>query len=483
MTGPAAAPEWRHLHPLTPWFRGAVVIVVLVGAALNQTLDDLGEALDFIRGGGIVWVLVGVLAIAVVVTAYGYVWWRFARFRVGADKVELRTGFIFRQQRSFRLDQLEAVDIVHPLVARFLGLAKLTFESAGGQDSKLDLAYLKRADAEAIRADLLHRRAAASTPGPAVAPGLAEAVAETVTSAAVDLVTPTATTAPDEAPLFQVPPRWTVRAFLRTLGPWVTLALALGGLAAIIAFTVVQGLQSLAGLIVVVPLFLMPVQVLKTHLLDEMWFTAFTHPDGLRLRHGLTTTINQTIPASRIQAVRLSQGPLWRAPDWWDVDINVAGYGLSTKESRTTLVPVADPGLAALAIGAVLPEAVRPETWALVDEALHADRRSGRFTGPPARARLLDPWTWPRQGYAASAFALVIRRGRFRRVVDIVPHARIQTLAVQQGPWQRRLGLASVTVSSMPGPIVPYLEHLDAADAARFLAAEAPKTWFPARFS
>jgi len=146
-------------------------------------------------------------------------------------------------------------------------------------------------------------------------------------------------------------------------------------------------------------------------------------------------------------------------------------------------VPVADPPLAARAIGAVLPEAVEPATWALVEQALHSDRRSAPFTGPPARARRLDPWTWSREGFAETGFALVIRHGRFRRVVDIVPHARIQGLELQQGPLQRRLGLAGVDIRSMPGPVSPSLDHLDAAAAAHFLAEEAPRTWFPARLA
>lgn len=39
---------------------------------------------------------------------------------------------------------------------------------------------------------------------------------------------------------------------------------------------------------------------------------------------------------------------------------------------------------------------------------------------------------------------LLTRAGWFTRVQMIVPHARVQSLAVEQGPIRRRLGLATV---------------------------------------
>ncbi|MDR1711255.1 MAG: PH domain-containing protein [Propionibacteriaceae bacterium] len=473
--------QWRHLHPLTPWFRGGVTLVVLVGALLNLVRDHIFEAITFIQTQGALWLLLGVLAIAMAVTGYSLLWWHFARFRVGVDKVELKTGFIFRQRRSFRLDQLEAVDVVHPLVARLFGLAKLTLESAGGADSQLLLAYLRKSDAESIRAELLGRRATPLGQPPAPSGDLVSVATQTVTAAAADMFSPAATASAEERPLFQIPIRWTVRSFLRSPTPWGLAAATVAMVGVFIGLLFWMGPASLPSLVGLLSVVALAYRHFKNRLLDEAWFTAFTHPDGLRLRHGLTTTINQTIPARRIQAIRLTQSFWWRKPDWWRIEINVAGYGLSSKEVRTVLVPVADPTLAAVAIQAVMPEAVAPHTWALLDQAMHYDLRPAGFAGPSKRAGMLDPWTWCRNGYAASPFALVFRTHRFRRTVDLVPHDRIQQLHVTQGPLERRLGLANVLTLSMPGPIIPTMNHLDVAEAARLLAEEAPKAWFPQR--
>jgi putative membrane protein len=479
MTDPASTPGWRHLHPLTPWFRGGVSLIVVIGAVLSFAREDLMTVIEFIRAGGVLWAVLGILAIVLVVTGYSLVWWHFARFRVGADKVELRTGFVFRQHRSFRLDQLEAVDVVHPLVARILGLAKLTLESAGGEDSKLELSYLAKADAEAIRGELLGRRAAPPPPTGESDTDFVTAAAQTAVSAVVDMASPAATATPEEKPLFQVPPQWTIRAFLRTPSWWILaiLGLALTVEAIVLAFTVSPELLSI--LVGSFPLVVGAASLFKQKMIDELWFTGFTHPDGLRLRHGLTTTVNQTVPAARIQAVKLTQRWLWRKPNWWSIEINVAGYAASNAQGRTTLVPVADPGLSALAIGSVMPEAVEGATWELIAAAMGFDTRPDNFTGPTSRARMLDPLTWACNGFATSDFALIIRRGRLRRRVEIVPHRRIQQLRLRQGPLERRLGLADVAIRSMPGPVTPAVRHLDSAKAGELLLTEAPKTWFP----
>jgi putative membrane protein len=69
--------------------------------------------------------------------------------------------------------------------------------------------------------------------------------------------------------------------------------------------------------------------------------------------------------------------------------------------------------------------------------------------------------------------ALLVRHGRLRRHLDVVPHARTQSCALTQGPVQRALGVASLQVHSTRGPIDPVVPHLRVADAARLLDDQA----------
>ena len=73
-------------------------------------------------------------------------------------------------------------------------------------------------------------------------------------------------------------------------------------------------------------------------------FTAAISPDGIRLRYGLLDTQAQTLPPGRIQALKVTQPPLWRIFGWYRMQVNVAGYGGPGSNgegaSRTTLLPV-----------------------------------------------------------------------------------------------------------------------------------------------
>ena len=65
----------------------------------------------------------------------------------------------------------------------------------------------------------------------------------------------------------------------------------------------------------------------------------------------------------------------------------------------------------------------------------------------------------------------VIRQGRLGRVVTVVPWGRIQSVALEQGPLDRRLGLARLRLVSTVGAVSPMAEHLGVEDA-RLLESE-----------
>ena len=452
--GEPGAPPWQRLHPLTPWLRGWVVIVALAGYALSQAQNYYDKTEDMTTGDIehlLLVALLVLLGVFLIATAWNYVWWRMTRFRITDDSVELTTGIIFRRHRSMRLDQLEAIDIVHPLVARIFKLVELKLESAGGADSYLSLMYLSAPKAEAVRSQILAQRALDQAPAPP--------------------------NQEDNNPhLFRVPPSWTIRSYLRTLQPWVTLA----ALIASVVLSIWMG--TWGGVFAIVPLFYGFFKVLWTRIVTEMGFTGYVYPEGIRLTHGLLTQINQTIPASRIQAIRLRQSLWWRGPDWWRIDLNVAGYGApsnqgpSNNENRTLLIPVADPGMALTAVSSVMPRT--PEIWSVIDYAMHGtDFRTGSgpgFVGSPPSARLFDPVAWRFQGYAHTPYALVIRTGRLTRTITVIPHDRIQAISIDAGVWQRRRGLATCTLDSTPGPITASIPHLSSPDAATLIDAEEP---------
>jgi putative membrane protein len=78
-------------------------------------------------------------------------------------------------------------------------------------------------------------------------------------------------------------------------------------------------------------------------------------------------------------------------------------------------------------------------------------------------------------GWGWDGSVLVTRMGWLTRTQHVVPHARVQSLALQQGPLLRKLRLASVAVHTTQALAVNAALHLDADAARALLFAEAER--------
>ncbi|MGO4611084.1 PH domain-containing protein, partial [Variovorax sp. 2RAF20] len=67
---------------------------------------------------------------------------------------EVRSGILFRTQRKARLDRIQGINIVRPVIARLFGAAKLDI-SVAGHDANVQLAYLGSTLADGLRGDVL----------------------------------------------------------------------------------------------------------------------------------------------------------------------------------------------------------------------------------------------------------------------------------------------------------------------------------------
>ena len=96
---------------------------------------------------------------------------------------------------------------------------------------------------------------------------------------------------------------------------------------------------------------------------------------------------------------------------------------------------------------------------ALVARVLGGDLPPADRPAPP-RARLRAPLSWPRLATGVDDRHLVSTYGVLTTTTDVVPLAKVQSLRLTQGPWERRLGLSSLHVDSagrsLPGAVVPH---------------------------
>ena len=431
---------------MTPAVKGWKVLAVLAAITVQQVGNDVGALRGLLEEFG--WgALAGVVGVILFI-GFGYsaLAWRMTRYAIDAEAVHLKTGVLFRQQRAARLDRVQAVDVVQPLLARLFGLAELKIEVAGGSDSAVRIAYLTEENAQEVRNELLARAA-----------GVEFGTEEQ----------PQAPAAP-EREVVAVPLGRLLVSLLRSGAVLVSAVV----LVAVLVGVVVSGEWS--AVVALLPAVLGSAGYLWQRFAGEFNFRVAQSPDGIRLRHGLLESRAQTVPPGRVQAVRLSQGLLWRGPDWWRVQVNVAGYGATEgKQTESVLLPVGTRDEALTALWLVLPDLGAQDPRALLDAALAGSGEEHGFLTSPRRARWLDPLVWRRNGVAVTDRAVLIRSGWLLRSLVVVPHERTQSVGLSQFVVERWFGLADVQLHSTPGPVTPVVPHLDAAAASRFVAEQA----------
>ena len=192
-------------------------------------------------------------------------------------------------------------------------------------------------------------------------------------------------------------------------------------------------------------------------------FTVSETQAGLQVRRGLFELDAQTIALPRVQGVVVTEPFLWRRFGWAKLDVAVAGYSHSEgdgKPSASTVMPVAERGLVLWLARRLLEESGSPDPEAVV------------LTTPPARSRWVAPIRWRYLASGVGEHLVVSREGILTRRMHVVPHARVQSLQLHQGPLQRRLGLADLQVDSPPGPVAVRARHRDAGEARRLLEEE-----------
>ncbi|WP_233550066.1 PH domain-containing protein [Clavibacter lycopersici] len=471
--------DWHRLHPATPVLRGGIVFIVAIGFLLSSLREQLVE--QFVPGqrqdgeqdlipmlvetGSLIWVILALLAFTLLAVGFSYLSWRMHTFRVTEETVEVRSGILSRTNRRARLDRIQGVNIVRPLIARLIGAAKLEIQVAGN-DANLPLQYLRSRDADAFRLRVLRlasgARAEAAGSGPAAPAAPGSTARGFVGSRVDDLLAPELD--PDAAPpqsVVRIPVPRLIGAVLLS-APTVVLVLFVAvGIPLIVRF------EAWYLLVPLLPTLLGSAGFFVRRITRSLRYSVAGTPDGVRVGFGLLSTSNDTIPPGRIHAVEVVQPLLWRAAGWWEIRITRASHSSSpgaAGQQNTSILPVGDRRDVDRVLGLVLPDLVGDEVLALVAAGMtgRGDADDG-FTTSPRRARILKPFSWRRTGFAVDASAFLVRRGMIWRRLVIVPHARTQGVDLTQGPIDRRLDLVSVRAATVAGPVDTRLGAIDRA--------------------
>ncbi len=412
----------RRLHPVTPLRRAWAPVAVLVGWAVHDP-DQAQRQLTRLTTTHL---LIGLAVLIPAAALYGFLTWWFTHYAVTDTELRIRTGLLFRRTAHIRLERIQAIDVTQPLLARVAGVAKLKLDVIG-TGKKDELAFLGADDARALRAELLARAAG-------FAPETAHEVGE----------------APSRQ-LLRVPPGVLAVSLLLTGATWGTL----------LAAAVVPTLLWLAThnlwtvLATALPLVGAAGASSAGRFVGEYDWTVAESPDGLRIDHGLLDRAHETVPPGRVQTVRLVEPLLWRRRRWVRVELDVAG------SSNSVLLPVAPREMAESVVARVLPGVTVPP--------------GPELSRPPRRAARCRPLWWRGHGLVVTDTVFAARYGLLRRSLALVPHAKVQSVRLTQGPWRRALRLADVHVDTGANKTVTARLR-DADEAARLLRSQAERS-------
>ncbi|KUM79572.1 PH domain-containing protein [Streptomyces curacoi] len=412
----------RRLHPVTPLRRAWAPVAVVIGWAAHDP-DQAQRQLTRLTTTTLL------IALAVVVPAaalYGFLTWWFTHFAVTDTELRIRTGLVFRRTAHIRLERIQAIDVTQPLLARVAGVAKLKLDVIG-TDKKDELAFLGAEEARTLRAELLARAAG-------FAPETAHEVGE----------------APSTQ-LLRVPPGVLAVSLVLSGATWGTLAAAL--VVPTVLWLATESVWTV--LATAVPLFGAAGASSVGRFVTEYDWTVGEAPDGLRLDHGLLDRAHETVPPGRVQTVRIVEPLLWRRRGWVRVELDVAG------SANSVLLPVAPREVAESVVTRVLPGVTVPAGAAV--------------SRPPRRAARCVPVWWRGYGLAVTDAVFAARTGLLRRSLALVPHAKVQSVRLAQGPWQRLWGVADVHVDTGANKTVTARLR-DAAEAAQLLRAQAARS-------
>ena len=426
------------------------------GARLTQAFDENSSYFSTTYSQ-----LIG-FAVLLLILAAGSIDWWFTRYSLDDLAIHRRSGFLFKKNRTIRLESVQSVDISRPLVTRLLGLSELRFEVADGSSEALHIKYVSARKAEVLRrtamasinllrseaagrpvdvssdsmqiskermldADQMHQPFEASYGAPVQdstqqvvsqqgfqQPAPEQSVPQHPSASrrgargrmpmpvAADLSQP---------PIFRISNVRLIGSIILEHLVWLVPAVALMVGIAVLA-AMLEGESPFLIFMAILPGTFAPmvgyVVALWTRFDGAANFKITpSGQGGVTLRYGFTGTHTQNVMVERIQALVVEQPILWRAFGWYRIKMTIAGIGIEKNENqklvtRNIALPVGNKQETVMVLRLLLPALDEVQAQVLLDTA-NSSLESQKPQVPamivtPSSARWMDLLTWKRNG-------------------------------------------------------------------------------------
>ncbi len=430
-SGQAATKHLERPSPLTGLANSWVAVFGFVFIIGREFLEN---GFAGVRELGPIALFIGLAvgAVALLSLLWGVIEWRTTRFVADTEEFRIERNFLSKDSRRISYAKIQSVDIQRSLVARLLGLASVSIDVGGGESTKLQ--YLSIDRANGLRDHLLKNMRSLQM----------HAADEAGHSETPDA--PVAAAAPEPALLLLAVKTSTlilgavVSNFLIML---VMLVLGLGA-------SLINNWGSIAAGL---PLIIGVASYLFSRIVGNLNFRIERVSDGLRISRGFFSTSTRSLRADRIQAVAIRQDAIQKLTGLYRMNVTVLGGGLlgNDAETTSTVLPYGSWEDVRTVLGAFWP-------------GINLDTMP--TTGQPERARWLTPLAFRNHRWGGDEHTLMAQRGWLNREITVVPHRRMQSIGLSQGPLQRALRVATVDVHTTTGPVRMLIQHM-AQDRAR----------------
>ncbi|MAG56416.1 MAG: hypothetical protein CMJ83_09010 [Planctomycetes bacterium] len=460
-------PQLHRLHPST-------ILLEIVQTIKNWSIPIV-LLFVFARGSGEVpwWLWMGIFftSIKLGVTTIRYIT---LRYGVVGDRLVIRTGIVFRQNRTIPVDRIQNLHLKSGLLHRVFRVVEVRVETAGTGEAEAHLSVITQKRAEVFRSEVLQSR---SDTAKAAEP--AEDGVQVLRRARFkELLLAGAT---ENRIGVLIAAIWGFYEFAGDLGAddnqiaeQVERSVS-GTVMWPVAVAMLAGGFILCGWVA---------SILWT-LITYHGFMLTRSGTDLRKRHGLLTRFESTIPIGRIQVLRLEASLLRRAFEALSIRVETAGSKADEQQGGTTLLcPLLSAYEAEDFCRYVYPD-TDINSVVLEKLPLRAARRKCirvfLFGGCIATGCLIAGYTWPwwfLPGWAAFAVVVAWRHyrvvgyglfGRFlyarsgiiTRKWWVVPQEKVQAVRVQQSPLQRWMNLATLHLATAGGGSLSQVEVVD----------------------
>ena len=485
--------SWQRTSPFSVVFFFGRTVKQVAGGAM-QMAASAGAVVVALQSDNVGWVLLAAMVILALVLVTAILRYWYFRFAVDDEGLRIRQGVFKKTHLGIQFDRVQGMDVERSLVDRLVGLATVTFDTAGSAAREGQLPAIPRTFADTLRQrieqqgrSVAHTGTDDKTPPPLLELGAADMVRIGITDRSVLVglaVLPVLFQAYGEAAEeFATRAATAASEELLALGLWfgvlVVLVLIVAAIAVLALLTVASAFLRFHG------------------------FELRQDGSAFRSRAGLLTRKEVVVERAKIQRVSVAQGVIMVLMGRCRVKMLPATSGVASEGvpvgGQTLNVPLVDvPRLIDLgarvfgaegkrlglcpdddAFRAISPVYIRARVLAVgVVPALVGAAVLVPIFGAMGLLALVWPvpvllaaWqAWRRRGYLVDHDGLASRHGLFGYAVDAFLFRKAQGATVSRSPLQRRKGLASLTVHLASGDVtVPYMDFATASRLRDYL--------------